>query len=286
MNKLIIANWKMQILHQEARSWLASHFHELEKVSAQTGNKLVICPSFTELSLFGSFAPHNITLGAQDCSYEERGAFTGDVSILSLKQLNCSYVIIGHSERRSLYGDTDERIRKKTSLALKHAIQPVICMGETRKERDAGDTYLVLEKQLTSIMDLYKPLQAVKVEAASSQKPQLQVAYEPVWPVGTGTPPNPKANNDPWLNPQLHIAYEPVWAIGTGTPASKEEIEQVCTWIREYVKKSINQPCTVLYGGSVNPDGMSEIPLNCLDGLLLGRASIDAQVLKKIILSC
>lgn len=286
MNKLIIANWKMQILHQEARSWLSSHISELEKVSAQTGNRLVMCPSFTELNLFGSFALKNIALGAQDCSYEERGAFTGDVSILSLKELNCSYVIVGHSERRSLYGDTEERIRKKTSLAIKHAIHPIICVGETSDERNRGVTYSILEKQLTSIIDLYDTPPSPKVDNDSTRNPQLHSTYEPVWPVGTGTLANPKANNDPRLNPQLHIAYEPVWAIGTGTAASKEEIEQVCTWIREYVKKSINKSCTVLYGGSVNPDGMSEIPLNCLEGLLLGRASIDAQVLKKIILSC
>ncbi len=245
MNKLLIANWKMQLTHDEARAWLSDHLTDLENTLSSAGNRLVICPSFTVLRHTSALAIKNIAWGAQDCSFEERGAYTGDVSILSLKELGCSYIIVGHSERRRNYGDTDERVRDKTQLALKNNIQPIVCIGETWQERLDGRTYQILEKQLTLL---------------------------------TGFMQN---------NEKIHIAYEPVWAIGTGETPDKTNITQTILWIKNYIEKRVgNHACTILYGGSVNKETIAEVPMELIDGLLLGTASTDASALKKIILSC
>lgn len=246
MNKLLIANWKMQITHKEAKEWLTMHLNDIEKALTYTKNRLVICPSFTELSYTASLPVNTIAWGAQDCSPVERGAFTGDVSIISLTQLDCSYVLVGHSDRRTYYADSDERIQKKTALALKYGLLPIVCIGETTEQRDSGITWQALEKQLLSVIDLFNTMNS----------------------------------------PSMLIAYEPVWAIGKGVIATKDEISSTCQNIQQLVREKTAASCKILYGGSVDEQTINQIPLDLLDGLLLGKASTDAQVLKKIILSC
>ena len=245
MNKLLVANWKIQLTHDESTAWLSDHLTDLENTLGSAGNRLVICPSFTVLPHTSTIAVQNVAWGAQDCSFEERGAYTGDVSVLSLKELGCSHVIVGHSERRRNYGDTDERVRDKTQLVLKNGLLPIICIGETWQEQLDGKTYSLLEKQLTLLTGFMR-------------------------------------NNE-----KIHIAYEPVWAIGTGKTPDKTDITQTVLWIKDFIEKRIgSNACTILYGGSVNEQTITEVPMELIDGLLLGTASTDAAALKKIILSC
>ena len=169
MNKLLIANWKMQLTHNEALSWLRDHLPELEKALSARGNKLVICPSYTELSILANLSSTAISWGAQNCSLHERGAYTGDVSALSLKELGCTYVLVGHSERRRYHNETDVQVAQKAALLIKHGIEPLICIGETRAERDQGITFEVLEKQLVLIVELMKKIDCAVSSLLMSQ---------------------------------------------------------------------------------------------------------------------
>ncbi len=242
MHKLIIANWKMQLTHQEVRTWLKTHAPTFDSLLAQTNNTLVICPSYTELAFAHSLSTMHIRFGAQDCGLHERGAYTGDVSVLTLKELGCTYTLIGHSERRIYHGETDEAIAQKATLLLKHGIEPIICIGETSKERDTGTTLQVLENQLSLVAKL----------------------------LGRET---------------LTIAYEPVWAIGTQQVPRASEIASVFSWIRTFMEKQRTQArIKLLYGGSVNERTIEDLGLGIADGFLLGKASLDPQELKKILL--
>lgn len=245
MNKLIIANWKMQFSHNEALSWLNQHLPELEAALSTTGNKLVICVSFTELSTAASLRTPSISFGAQDCSVYERGAYTGDISVLTLKEFNCTHVLVGHSERRICHGETDAQVAQKASLLIKHGIEPIICIGETRQERDNGVTLQVLEKQLALIVELLKKANCTKIS----------------------------------------IAYEPVWSIGTQDVPRASQISEVFSWIRDFMRKNSEHVSVILlYGGSVNDQTIGDLGLSMADGFLLGKASLDAETLKKIIL--
>lgn len=246
MHKVIIANWKMQLMHNEAIQWLSAHISSLNYALEESNNRIILCPSFAELAIAAKYTANRILLGAQDCSAYERGAYTGEVSALSLHELGCTYAIIGHSERRSC-GETDLCIALKAALLNKHAITPIICIGETEKERHNGETFAVLERQLADIKKLI----------------------------------------DSGIIHTMLIAYEPVWAIGTQQLPRAIDISQVFTWLDQFLKKTINPiEYKFLYGGNVNERTIIDLGLTVIDGFLLGRASIDAEVLKKIILSC
>ncbi len=247
MNKLIIANWKMQFTHSEALSWLNTHIPDLEIDLATAHNKLIICPSYTELPILAARSTTHISWGAQDCGAYERGAYTGDVSVLSLKELGCTYCLVGHSERRRHHGETDALIAQKVALLIKHGIEPVICVGESLEERNNGATLEVLERQLLSIRELMKKNGYTKIS----------------------------------------IAYEPVWSIGTEQVPRAHDISAIFSWIRSFTRKHVEQSTIVLlYGGSVNERTIKDLGLSMADGFLLGKASLEYEVLKKIILSC
>lgn len=247
MNKLIIANWKMEFSHNDAIAWLTSHVPALEDALSVSSNKLIICPSYTELGFVADLPTTHISWGAQDCGLEEVGAYTGDVSVLSLKELRCTYTLVGHSERRRYHCETDADIAQKFDLLMKHGISPLVCIGETKEERDEGITSRVLEKQLSLIV-------------ASMQK-----------------------NN----YTKLYIAYEPIWSIGSQQVPRAHEISEIFRDLRRYIDRTISNPSLVLlYGGSVNERSIEDLGLSSADGFLLGKASLDHEVLKKIILSC
>ncbi|MFH1429939.1 MAG: triose-phosphate isomerase [Candidatus Uhrbacteria bacterium] len=170
MNPLIIGNWKMQESDEEAVVLAAALRRELVD-----DDRLVVCPSFTAIAgvsevLRGS----SIAIGAQDCAPADRGALTGEVSVEELVNLGCSYVLVGHSERRHIFGETDDVIVEKARTAIAHGLTPVLCVGETAEERNAGQRDEVLERQLRAVLDA-----GVDIE-------KCIVAYEPVWAIGTG----------------------------------------------------------------------------------------------------
>ncbi len=242
MKKLIVANWKMQFTHNESLAWVHKHEQELIKICKQTDCTFVLCPTFTTLaSLTGSL----LIRGAQDCSIHEQGAYTGDVSVLSLKELGCSYCIVGHSERRIYCKETTEDIKQKVALLMHHKIEPIFCIGETAEQKVHGSTQKALEQQLLPVL---KHIQ-----------------------------------NEPFN--RICIAYEPVWAIGTGKIPTIEELNSVIDWLQGYVKSSFPAlSFSLLYGGSVNDKNIQELKnIERLQGFLLGKASTDFHALKYII---
>lgn len=174
MDKLIVANWKLKFSHKEALSWLTSNVPEIHQTLAQTEHELVICPSFTELAFALSTYP-NHSWGAQNCASVVRGAYTGEVSALSLQQMGIQFTLVGHSERRRYHDETNEDVHKKTALLLEHEINPIVCIGETADQRSSRD--IVLAQQITAVRDLYNDDDATII------------AYEPVWAIGTGMTP-------------------------------------------------------------------------------------------------
>ena len=168
---LIVANWKMNCLKADAERLL----NQIKK-NLTGNNEIVICPPFTLLSLAAtSFIGSNIKLGAQDCSLNENGAFTGDISAEMLTEFNVEYVILGHSERRAYHNETNEIVKKKAETAIKHNIKPIICIGETLDERKAGKTKDVVLNQMGKSL---------------TDSNNYVIAYEPIWAIGTGLTPS------------------------------------------------------------------------------------------------
>lgn len=241
MRKPIIAgNWKLFKSINEASTFIK----ELSPLVADLQDvELVVAPVFTAVAAAAqSAAGTNIKIAAQDCFWEEEGAFTGEVSPGLLKDAGCSHLIIGHSERRQYFGETDETVNKKTKAACAAGLTVLLCVGETLAEREAGTAFSVIKKQLTG------GLQGV-------EEKQLQ---------------------------QLVIAYEPVWAIGTGKTASNEQAQEIHAHIRSLISSMYSQAAAdalrILYGGSVKPEnikGLMEQP--DIDGALVGGASLKAE---------
>ncbi len=175
MKKLLIANWKMQLSHEEACTWLEKELPSVHETLSFTEHELVICPSFTELPYATSLFEH-LVWGAQDCGAEEKGAYTGDVSVLSLKDLEVRYTLIGHSERRRYHGETNELVRKKATLLLKHHIHPVLCIGEAADQIPIRRS--ILQEQLESVLPAF------------TSDDLCIIAYEPVWSIGSGKVPS------------------------------------------------------------------------------------------------
>ncbi len=247
MGKLIVANWKMQFTHDETVAWLDEHSSELDAVLAQTGNQLVICPSYTAIPHMKTLKVQRMQWGGQDCGFEKKGAFTGDVSVLSLKELGCSYVIVGHSDRRRYHNETDERVVQKAGLLFEQQIHPIVCIGESAQDRVAKLTPFIIEMQLKQVLELLK---ARKLQ-------------------------------------ELFVAYEPVWSIGTGLMLPPFELSNIISLIRNYCREQVpDLSLKVLYGGSVDPTTLITLADVKVDGFLLGKVSLDAELLKKIILSC
>lgn len=237
MRKNIIAgNWKMHFSCEETEKFL----NELVPKVRDARCEVVVCPPFTSLHVASNILKNsNVKLGAQNIHFEEKGAFTGEISPSMLKSFNVSYVIVGHSERRSYFNETDEDINRKIFTCLKHGFTPIFCIGETLLEREAGKMESVLESQIKNAL--------------------LNVSGEEV--------------------KKIVVAYEPVWAIGTGKTATSKDANEVIGFIRSVIEgiysRDIAQNIVILYGGSVKPNTIKEqMSMENIDGALVGGASI------------
>ena len=238
MRKPIIAgNWKMHKTIAEALEFV----NEVKDRVNNDKVEAVICAPFTLLKdLKQATKGTNIKIGAQNMHFEEKGAFTGEISPLMLKELDMDYVVIGHSERRQYFNETDETVNKKVLKALEVGIDPILCVGETLEEREAGNT---------------KDVCKVQVEKALENVSKEDLA-------------------------KVVIAYEPVWAIGTGKTATSEDANDVIAYIRDVVANlygELANEVRIQYGGSVKPSNVAEIMNQSdIDGALVGGASLEA----------
>jgi len=202
--------------------------------------EIVLCPPFVSLSnVRDVITETNIKLGAQDCYWEKEGAFTGEISCPMLKSAGCEYCIIGHSERRQFFGETNETVNRKTKAALKEGLKPIVCVGEKLEERKAGKTFDVVKDHVENSLK------------GLTKEDMLKTV----------------------------IAYEPVWAIGTGVNATKEQAEEVHRYIRGLLKDMFDAGVAgevrIQYGGSVKPDNIKELmSQEDIDGALVGGASL------------
>jgi triosephosphate isomerase len=234
---IIAGNWKMNKTTAEARD-LASKLAPL--VSGVKDREIVLAPTFTSLQTVGeAIKGTNMVLAAQNIFWEDKGAFTGEISAEMLLDLGCKYVIIGHSERRQYFSETDETVNKKVKQALKKGLLPIMCVGETLAEREAGRLNEVINRQVTG---------GLKDIGAENMK-------------------------------KVVIAYEPVWAIGTGKTATPEQANEVHSLIRQKVQAlysaEISGGLRIQYGGSVTPDNVSSLMAKPdIDGALVGGASL------------
>ncbi len=236
---LIAGNWKMNKTPSEAVSLVGELKPTLGRL---TDVGVLICPPFTALDRMGSLLEGTtISLGAQNMHFENSGAFTGEVSATMLRELFVSFVILGHSERRSLFGESDEFINQKVLKALSASLKPILCVGETLAQRESNQTLEVIGSQLRKGL--------AGVEAASAEN--------------------------------IVIAYEPVWAIGTGKVATPEQAQEVHAFIRktlaELFSEAIADKIRILYGGSMKPSNAPELLAQPdIDGGLIGGAALKA----------
>lgn len=233
---IIAGNWKMHKTIKEAVAFVDGIKNEINGTDVE----VVICAPFTLLKdLKEKTEGTNIKIGAQNMHYEESGAFTGEISPLMLKELDLDYVVIGHSERRQYFNETNETVNKKALKALEIGINPIICCGETLDQRECGDTKNIV-------------------------KVQIEKALE---------------NISPENLPKVVIAYEPIWAIGTGKTASSQDANDVIAYIRSVVSdlygQEVAEEVRIQYGGSVKPANVEEIMNQPdIDGALVGGASL------------
>jgi len=239
MRKPVIAgNWKCNLTVQEAEALVS----QLKGSADVDGVEVVVCPPFTALSSVGRLLKGSrIGLGAQDLFWEPRGAFTGEISPTMLVDAGCRYVIIGHSERRQHFGETDASVNRKLAAALSHQLTPIVCIGETLPEREGGRTFDVLTRQLTG-------------------------AFE---------------HCEGWNCSRIILAYEPVWAIGTSKNATPDQAQQAQAFIREWVGRRCGAQAglamRIQYGGSVNAANAAVLLQQPdVDGALVGGASLNA----------
>ncbi len=247
MRKPIIAgNWKMNKTIDETMKLVDNLRESLRAIS---DIDIVLFPPFTSLFIAGEILRDtNIKLGAQNVFYEEKGAYTGEVSPLQIKDVGAEYVIIGHSERRNIIGENDEIINKKVMKAIKNNLSPIICVGETLKEREENRTQSVVISQLKAA------LQGV----------------------------------DEGCIKKVIVAYEPIWAIGTGKNSTGVDAQETCKALRECLSNiytpTIGQNIRIQYGGSVTSSNIAEFAKECdIDGALVGGASQDVESFSRIV---
>lgn len=236
--KLVIGNWKMNGLSATNHSLVTAIVAGMAEVKSQVG----ICPSFVYLQQVNDLIKGtSIKLGAQNASANAQGAFTGEIAVDMLKDLGCYYVILGHSERRALYQESDEWVAQKVATTLKGDLIPVLCVGELLEEREANQTETVVARQLQAVINL------VGIQA-----------FE-----------------------KIVVAYEPVWAIGTGKTATPEQAQAVHAFIRKLLSEhdaKIAQTVQILYGGSVKGSNAAELFAQPdIDGGLIGGAALKAE---------
>jgi triosephosphate isomerase (TIM) len=238
--KLIAGNWKM---NKTPSDGVALVRDIVLAVGKQSDVEVVVCPPFTGLESAGkALEGSNVKLGAQNMHFEASGAFTGEVSAPMLRAIFTTHVILGHSERRTLFGETDELVNKKVLSALKNQLRPIFCVGETLAEREGGSTLKVVQTQVE------RGLEGVSKELAAN----------------------------------VVVAYEPVWAIGTGKVATTEQAQEVHAFIRGLLGKlftdAVGQKVRILYGGSMKPANAPELlAQKDIDGGLIGGASLESR---------
>lgn len=243
---IIAANWKMNKTIQETQTFI-KEFKNLVKDNKDV--EIVLCAPFTALSQLGQdLEESNINLGAQNMYYQDNGAYTGEIAPAMLLELGVKYVIIGHSERREIFGETNELINAKVRKALKAGFVPILCVGETLEEKEKGFTEAKCRRQIEGAL---KDLDAASVS-------------------------------------QIVIAYEPIWAIGTGKTASSADAEETIAYIRSLITSIFSdvtgEAVRIQYGGSVKADNIRELMAQPnIDGALVGGASLDAQSFAKIV---
>ena len=243
--KIIAGNWKMNKTLQEATDFI----DEVKDVTVAQNTEAIVCAPFIYLSnLVERTKDSNVKIAAQTMHYEESGAFTGEVSPSMLASIGVSHVVIGHSERREYYNETDETVNNKTIAAFKHGLTPIICVGETLEQREANETLTHIEAQVTNALN-----------GLSNEQIEKTI-----------------------------IAYEPIWAIGTGKTASSADANEVCTHIRKVVANittdKVAEHVAIQYGGSVKPANIEELlETSDIDGALVGGASLDPASFKQLV---
>jgi triosephosphate isomerase len=271
MNKrrpLVSGNWKMNLNHFEAIQAVQKLAYRLS-AEVHATRDVSVHPPFTDLRSVQTVLESDdipIALGAQSCHWAEAGAYTGEVSPVMLAKLNVAYVIVGHSERRQLFGETDAIVAAKLRAVLTHGMTPILCVGETLSQREAGDAESTVTSQLGAAF-------------AGSSKGEPDAAPAP------GRRPLTALQVG-----QLVIAYEPIWAIGTGQHATPEDAQAMCRIVRdtvaEHAGKEVAAALRVQYGGSVTatnaPDLLTE---DDIDGALVGGASLDPDAFARIVQS-
>ena len=243
--KVIAGNWKMNMLPNEAISFIEQISSEVK----DTENEVILCVPYTDLfySLLTAQGT-NIKIGAQNMHWEEKGAYTGEISGGMLKSIGVEYVIIGHSERRQYFAETDETVNKKVKAALSYGLNPIVCVGETLEQKEAGKTVEVITSQTE------KALEGLNADEVS----------------------------------KLIIAYEPVWAIGTGKTATSEDANNSIKEIRQKIAEIYGQNTAkgviIQYGGSVKSTNAKELfEMSDIDGALIGGASLKVDEFAKIV---
>ncbi len=242
--KVIAGNWKMNKNPIEALEYMKS-FPTLVDGSE---SEVVLCVPYIDLVPMLEVAKNtNVKIGAQNVHFEEKGAYTGEVSIKMLKDINVEYVIIGHSERRQYYNETDESVNKKLKAILANGLKPIVCVGETLEQREAGITKEFVTTQVRLALD-----------GLSNEDVAKTI-----------------------------IAYEPIWAIGTGKTASKEDANEACAWVREEIRNlfgDVAEDVIIQYGGSVKSSNANDLfNMSDIDGGLVGGASLDPEEFAMIV---
>ena len=243
--KVIAGNWKMNMLPNETINFIEGLSQEIKDVK----NEIILCVPYTDLFYALLTAQNtNIKIGAQNMHWKEKGAYTGEISGQMLKSIGVEYVIIGHSERRQYFAETDETVNLKVKSALENNLKPIICVGETLEQREHGETEKIIESQ-------------IKLALKDLTKEQIRA---------------------------IIIAYEPVWAIGTGKTATPEEANNVIKYIRKQIKELYNEEIAeniiIQYGGSVKASNAEELfNMSDIDGALVGGASLNYKEFSEIV---
>ena len=244
--KVIAGNWKMNKVSSEANQFIDE---VVKQVTDSDQVEAIVCAPFPYLaSLVEKTKGSSVKISAQNMHFEDNGAFTGEVSPVMLKDIGVSHVVLGHSERREYFAETDETVNKKAHAAFAHGLTPIVCVGESLEQREANETMGHVETQVKKA-----------IEGLSAD----QVA-------------------------ETIIAYEPIWAIGTGKTASNEQANEVCTHIRNVIKDIVSdevaEQVVIQYGGSVNPDNISALlEQSDIDGGLVGGASLEPESFLKLV---
>lgn len=245
---IVVANWKLNKTVGEASEFASAL---KDRVSDVDGVEVVVAPAFTALSSVASaLLGSNVRLSAQDVFWEDDGAFTGEISPAMLKDVGCEYVIIGHSERRQYFGETNEAVNRKVKASLSTSLKPILCVGESLEDREAGRTESVIEDHVRNGI------------AGISSDAMLSTV----------------------------IAYEPVWAIGTGVTATPDQAQRAHIFIRSLLSEMYSNELAagvrIQYGGSVKPDNTSELMAQPdVDGALVGSASLEVESFAQIVKS-